>query len=154
VRDRCAQEVVDVDYEGATGARAAPGVVEGIHRADAIVVCPSNPISSIGPMLAVHELRAALLETRAKVVAISPIVGSAPLSGPAGKMMRAKGFDVSAVGVADGYRGFLDALFVDRHDAACVEALRDRGIAPILADIVMDGREGEVALARAVLEAL
>jgi LPPG:FO 2-phospho-L-lactate transferase len=154
VRDRCLPDVVDVDYEGADRARPAPGVVEAIHRAEAIIICPSNPVSSIGPMLAVRGLRTALLETRAKVIAVSPIVGTAPLSGPAGKMMRAKGHDVSVAGVADVYEGLIDALVIDRRDAGAADALRTRGIAPIVTDIVMDGRESEVRLARAVLEAV
>ncbi len=153
VRDRCAPDVIDVDYEGAERARPAPGVVEAIRAADTVILCPSNPVSSIGPMLAVRGLRSAVLETRANVVAVSPIVGASAVSGPAGKMMRAKGFDVSAAGVAAVYEGLLDALVIDRRDSALADVLRARGIVPIVADIVMDARESEVAVARAVLEA-
>src|SRR5262249_54959395 len=100
VRDRCVSEVVDVAFEGADRVRAAAGVIEALHEADVVVICPSNPVSSVGPILAVAGVRGALAETRARVVAVSPIVGDAPVSGPAGKMMRAKGLEVSALGVA------------------------------------------------------
>jgi LPPG:FO 2-phospho-L-lactate transferase len=154
VRDGCAPEVVDVDFEGAARARPAPAVVEKIARADAVIVCPSNPISSIGPMLAIPALRASLLETRARVIAVSPIVGNSAVSGPAGKMMRAKGFEVSVLGVADVYRGLIDVLVIDQRDEGSADALRERGIAPIATDVMMRGRDSEVALARVVLGAL
>ena len=153
VRDRCEPDVLDVVYEGADQARAAPGVIEALHEAELVVICPSNPISSVGPILAIPGARAALTETRARVVAVSPIVGAAPVSGPAGKMMQAKGLDVSPLGVARAYEGWLDALVVDGRDATFAGSLRARGVAPVVTDIVMTGRDREVALARVVLEA-
>ena len=107
VRERCEPEVLDLDYQGSEQAQPAPGVLEAIRAADAILICPSNPISSVGPILAVPGIRSALAETPARVSAVSPIVGDAPVSGPAGKMMRAKGLEVSALGVADAYAGLL-----------------------------------------------
>jgi LPPG:FO 2-phospho-L-lactate transferase len=154
VRDRCEPEIVDVIYEGASEARPAAGVIEALHEADAVLICPSNPVSSVGPILAVPGIREALLETRARVAAISPIVRDAAVTGPAGKMMRAKGLEVSALGVADAYDGLLDRLVIDQGDAAAVAPLRARGLDAVVADIVMTGRETEVALARAVLKAL
>jgi LPPG:FO 2-phospho-L-lactate transferase len=153
VRDRCTPEVVDVTYEGADGARPAPGVMDALHDADVVVVCPSNPVSSVGPILAVPGVRSALVETRARVVAVSPIVGGAPVSGPAGKMMRAKGLDVSSLGVAAAYEGWLDLLAVDHRDAPLAGSLRARGVDAFVTDIVMSARDHEIALARAVLEA-
>jgi LPPG:FO 2-phospho-L-lactate transferase len=84
---------------------------------------------------------------------VSPIVGERPVSGPAGKMMRAKGFDVSSLGVADAYAGFVDVLAIDETDAGRAPALRARGIDPLVTDVMMPAREREIALARAVVEA-
>jgi len=154
VRDRCQPDVVDVIYEGAREARPAPGVIAALREADAVLICPSNPVSSIGPILAVPGIRDALLETRARVAAISPIVRDAAVTGPAGKMMRAKGLAVSALGVAHAYDGLLDMLVIDRGDAALAAPLRALGIDAVVADIVMTGRETEVELASVVLKAL
>jgi LPPG:FO 2-phospho-L-lactate transferase len=153
VRDRCAPDVIDVAYEGADQARAAPGVIEALHDAELVVVCPSNPISSVGPILAVPGVRAALTETRARVVAVSPILGTLPVSGPAGKMMQAKGLVVSPLGVARAYEGWLDALVIGSQDAALAGPLGARGVTAVVTDILMSGADREVALARAVLEA-
>ncbi len=153
VRECCAPEVIDVAYDGAARARPAPGVLESIGAADVVILCPSNPVSSIGPILAVPGVRRALVETRARVTAVSPIVGSAAVSGPAGKMMRAKGFEVSALGVADAYEDLLDQLVIDARDARWSGQLRERRIDPVVADSIMANREGEIALARATLEA-
>jgi len=152
VRERCAPEVVDIAYDGAAAARPAPGVVEAIGEARCVIVCPSNPMSSVGPILAVPGIREALSATRARVVAVSPVVGRAAVSGPAGKMMEAKGFEVSALGVAAVYGEFLDRLVVDQRDANLVTLLRARGLEVLLTDSIMDGVDKEKALARAVLE--
>jgi LPPG:FO 2-phospho-L-lactate transferase len=154
VREKAQVEVLDVAYEGAERARPAPGVMEAIHDARCVIVCPSNPITSIGPILAVPGIVQALRETAARVVAISPIVGEAPVSGPAGKLMAAKGFPVSSVGVAKAYREWLDLLVIDRQDQALIPELLRLGVSPVLADSLMTDRQKEVALARAVLEAV
>jgi LPPG:FO 2-phospho-L-lactate transferase len=154
VRDRCEPEVLDLAYRGSESARPAPGVAEAIHDADAVIICPSNPISSVGPMLAVPGLRTALADTRAHVSAISPVVGNAPVSGPAGKMMRAKGFEVSALGVADVYEGLVDQLVIDQRDEQRAPALLQRGLRTLVTDSIMGSRDQEIALARRVLEAL
>jgi LPPG:FO 2-phospho-L-lactate transferase len=152
VRERCGPEIVDIVYEGADRARPAPGVLEAIGEARMIVICPSNPISSIGPILAVPGIRQALSATAARVVAVSPIVGQAPVSGPAGKMMAAKGFEVSALGVAAMYAEFLEQLVVDHRDADLAAALQARGVEVLVTGSIMDGADQEKALARAVLE--
>jgi LPPG:FO 2-phospho-L-lactate transferase len=154
VQGRCEPDVLDLDYQGSERAHPAPGVLEAVHGADAIVICPSNPISSIGPILAVPGLRGALADTRARVSAVSPIVGDAPVSGPAGKMMRAKGFEVSALGVADAYQNLLGQLVIDQRDAHLAAALSARGIRAIVTNSIMGSREREIALARSVVEAL
>src|SRR5437762_1368722 len=117
VRDKCQAEVVGIDYDGADRARPAPGVVEAIREADLVVVCPSNPVTSVGPIIAVRAIADALAAARAPVVGVSPIVGGAAVSGPAGALMRARGLPVSPVGIAHAYAPRLPPLPVARRDA-------------------------------------
>ncbi|HSE95632.1 MAG TPA: 2-phospho-L-lactate transferase [Methylomirabilota bacterium] len=154
VRERTAPAVLEVAYEGAAGARPAPGVREAIGAAEAVVVCCSNPVTSIGPILAVPGVAEALTATPAPVVAVSPIVGGAAVSGPAGKLMAARGLPVSADGVAAAYQPWLDVLLIDRRDAALAPAIEHRGARPVLADLVMADARGETALAESVLAAV
>ena len=154
VREKTQVEVVQVDYEGAHAALPSPGVVEAIAAADAVIVCPSNPITSIGPMLAVPGIARALLTTDATILAVSPIVGGQAVSGPAGRLMAARGLEVSAVGVASAYAPWLDILLADGQDIAEAKRIEAGGVRPVVVDTVMSGREAEVALARRTLEAL
>ena len=154
VRDKAQTEVRAVRYEGGAAALPAPGVSEAIRGAGAVIVCPSNPITSIGPMLAVPGIAAALAETPARIVAVSPIVGDAPVSGPAGRLMAASGLPVSVAGVARAYAPWLDALVIDERDRAAVHAVRAAGAAAVVADTMMTSRATETALARAVLGAI
>ncbi len=153
VRDRAEGDVVAVEYEGAAAARPAPGVLDALAGADLVVVCPSNPVTSIGPILAVPGMAKALAATRAPVVGVSPIVGGAPVSGPAGRLMGARGLEVSPVGVAAAYAPWLRALLIDARDAGLAAPLERAGVRAVVADVVMTDRAGEVALARRVLEA-
>jgi LPPG:FO 2-phospho-L-lactate transferase len=152
VREKAMVEVLDVEYSGAEVARAAPGVLESLRDADLIIVCPSNPITSIGPILAVPGIEAALRGARAARVAVSPIIGAAPVSGPAGTLMRARGLPVSPLGVAAAYRPWLTALVVDASDGARAAELRGAGINPLIAPILMTDHAREVDLARRILE--
>ncbi len=154
VREKAQVEVREVDYEGAVSAVPAPGVLDAIAAADAVLICPSNPVTSIGPILAVPGLSHALETTSATVLAVSPIVGGQAVSGPAGRLMAARGLEVSALGVAAAYAPWLDTLLVDTVDAALAPSLEARGVRPIVTDAFMRDREGEIALARRVLEAL
>jgi LPPG:FO 2-phospho-L-lactate transferase len=154
VKEKARLEVLDVAYAGAETASPAPGVLEAIRTAAAVVICPSNPITSIGPILAVPGIAEALASTPARVLAISPIVGGAPVSGPAGKLMAAKGLPVSALGVARLYRPWLDALALDHQDEELAPDIVALGIAPLVTGTIMTDRQAEAALARAVVEAL
>ena len=154
VRDKAQGDVVSVAYEGAAAAAPAPGVVEAIAGADLVVVCPSNPVTSIGPILAVAGITKALRETRAPIVGVSPIVGGAPVSGPAGRLMQARGLAVSPLGVAAAYAPWLRTLLIDTQDASQVSALKQAGVIALTADIIMTDRAREIALARHVLEAV
>jgi len=154
VREKAQVEVRGVNYAGAPVARPAPGVLDALRTADAVLVCPSNPITSIGPILAVPGLVAALRATDATVAAVSPIVGGDAVSGPAGRLMAAAGLPVSATGVARAYGGWLDVLVFDEQDRALAPEIRDAGALPVAAPTMMSSREAEAALARHVLAAL
>jgi LPPG:FO 2-phospho-L-lactate transferase len=153
VREKALVEVLEVAYAGADSAQPAPGVLEAIAGAGLVVVCPSNPVTSVGPVLAVPGITEALAAARAPVVGVSPIVGGAPVSGPAGRLMQARGLPVSPVGVAEAYAPWLRTLLVDPRDAACAPALRALGVQAVVTDVMMPDRAREVALGRRVLEA-
>jgi LPPG:FO 2-phospho-L-lactate transferase len=153
VREKALVEVLEVAYEGAAEAHPAPGVVEALCEADLVVVCPSNPVTSVGPILAVPGVRAALEARAAATVAVSPIVGGAPVSGPAGRLLQARGLPVSPLGVARAYAPWLRRLLLDARDAAEAPALAALGVEAIVADVLMPDPAREVALARRVLAA-
>ena len=142
-----------VRFAGAEKAKPAPGVIEAIRTADLVLIAPSNPITSIAPILAVPGIRKALCECGAGIAAISPIVGGAAVSGPAGALLAAQGFEVSIAGVAECYRDFLDLLIVDSQDAAAAEALRATGMRVECTSTMMRKDEDRVALAKSVLTA-
>jgi len=146
--------VKSVRFAGATEAEPAPGVIEAIMRSSAVVLAPSNPISSIGPILSVPGIREALINTRANVAAISPIIGNKAVSGPAGIMMAAQGLPVSIAGVAKAYEDFFDVLVVDDRDADAAKTLQTAGLHVHCTNTIMKTREDKVNLARAVLSAL
>jgi LPPG:FO 2-phospho-L-lactate transferase len=153
VRERCQPDVRRVEYVGAHTAAPAPGVTESIRGAEAVVVGCSNPVTSIGPILAVPGIVESLGAARAPVVAVSPIVGDAAVSGPAGKLLVARGLAVSALSVADLYRPWLSALVVDRTDAWLEPELGRRGVRAVVADTLMTDAASEAALARTTLAA-
>ena len=137
VKERSQPDVRAIHYSGAAEARPLAVAVQSIREAQLVILAPSNPITSIGPMLAIHGLRDALRCTRAEVVAISPIIGSHAVSGPAGKLMEAAGFEVSPAGVARCYHDFLDNLVIHTTDAAMASAIRNETIGVQVTDIMM-----------------
>jgi LPPG:FO 2-phospho-L-lactate transferase len=154
VKRRFADDVRSVRFDGADRARAAPGVIDAIRGADAVVVAPSNPVVSVGPVLAVPGVRDALRETGATVAAVSPIVGGRALKGPADRMMAALGMTPSASGVAGAYRDFLGVLVFDRRDAALAPEVEALGVRASVTETVMRGPAEKRALAEAVLRAV
>jgi LPPG:FO 2-phospho-L-lactate transferase len=154
VRRRARDAVLGFDFEGAAQARPAPGVLKAISAARAIILCPSNPFISIGPILAVGGIREALRRTRAPVAAISPIVGGRAVKGPAARMMKNMGHGASATAVAAMYRDFLDIFVLDRTDAKLAPAVEALGMRAIVTNTIMSGVPQRKALARAVLGAL
>lgn len=153
VRRRARDRVLGLEFDGSSNARAAPGVLDAIASARAVVLCPSNPFISIGPILAVRGIREALRKTAAPVIAISPIVGGRALKGPADRMMKSMGYRTSAAAVAEIYRDFLDIFVLDTVDAKLLPAVEKLGIRAIVTNTVMSGLTQRKALARSVLRA-
>jgi LPPG:FO 2-phospho-L-lactate transferase len=145
--------VESVRFAGVDAARPADGVLDAIATADAVIVCPSNPIVSIGPILAVPGLRDALAARRDCTVAVSPIVAGAALKGPADRMMVELGMEPSVVGVARLYAPFARTLVVDMADADSAADVEAEGMGCVVTPTIMTGPPEAAALARAVLEA-
>lgn len=148
VKRKTKPKVRGVIFQGAESARAAKQVVQSIAQADGIIICPSNPIVSIGAILAVRGIRSALRKTRAKVVAITPIIGGKTVKGPADKLMKAVRIKPSALGVAECYRDFLDAIIIDRIDKEIAPDIEALGIKAIVTNTLMRKMVDKVRLAR------
>ena len=153
VRGRASATVTGLRFPGAASARPAPGVIEAIAEADAVIVAPSNPFVSIDPLLAVPGVREALDASCATRVAVSPIVGGDAVKGPAAAMMRSLGHEVSALGVARLYAGLLDVFVLDAVDAVLAGAVGALGLRAVVCDTMMTSAERREALARRVVEA-
>lgn len=151
VQRRHAVAVRAVRFAGASRARPAPGVLDAIGEADLVIVAPSNPIVSIGPILAVPGVRVALAARRDSTVAVSPIVAGAALKGPADRMLRELGHESSVVGVARLYARLVSTLVIDDADAALAPAVEAEGVRCVVAPSVMHGAPEAAALARVVL---
>jgi LPPG:FO 2-phospho-L-lactate transferase len=151
VRDGAPSDVEAVDLAAARRARPAPGVCEALRGARTIVLCPSNPVVSIGPILAVPGVREAIAASGAPVVAISPIVGGAPVKGPADHLLRGTGAEVSARGVARLYRDLAQGFVLDLRDAELLAEVEALGLRALAVDTIMRDAAASEALARAVL---
>lgn len=157
VQRRQQPEVLEVRFRGAERARPTPEVLSALAAADAIVIAPSNPIVSIGPILAVPGIREAIDGARARsvpVVAVSGIVGGHALKGPADRMLVSLGHELSALGVARLYAGLADAFVLDSLDAALAPAIEGLGMRAIVTDTVMRDDDARERLARDVLAAV
>jgi len=154
VRRACRDDVRGIQFRGADGARPAPGVLEALSDADHVIVAPSNPVVSIGTILAVPGIRETLQRRKSPVIAISPIVAGAPLKGPADKFMRHHGVEVSPRGVAQLYRDFLDRLVLDYADRELVDDIASMGIEAVVTNTIMRTKEDKVRLAEAALQHL
>ena len=146
--------VESVRFAGAADAEPAPGVIDAIVNADLVLLAPSNPITSIGPILAVPGVREALHKTKGRIAAVSPIVAGEAVAGPAGILMAAQGLPVSVAGVAQAYHDFLDMLIIDLRDAEAADELRKSGLRVQVAKTVMRTSEDKADLATAVLAAV
>ncbi|MGI8806265.1 MAG: 2-phospho-L-lactate transferase [Acidimicrobiales bacterium] len=153
VRRAHAVAVKGVRFRGADAARPAPGVLDALTAAQIVVICPSNPVVSIGPLLAVPGVRDAVAARRDRVVAVSPIVAGAALKGPADRLLRELGHEVSVVGVARLYAPLAATLVVDEADAVLAPEVEAAGMRCVVTPTVMRGRAEAAALARAVMDA-
>jgi LPPG:FO 2-phospho-L-lactate transferase len=145
-------EVFGVEFLGADNARPAAGVIDSVVNAKLVIVCPSNPIVSVGTTLAVNGVRDALRQTNAKKIAISPIIAGAPIKGPADKLLKGLGLEVSACSVAKLYADFLDTFILDTADSAEKEKIEKLGIEVKVTNTIMRTLEDKIQLAKTVLE--
>jgi len=152
VREHCHPDVRSVTYAGAAEARAPAAVLHSIRESELVIIAPSNPITSVGPILAIHDIRDALRCTRAEVVAISPLLGQAAFSGPAAKLMEACGYEVSPSGVARCYHDFLNTIVIDIRDAALASSIRYETIGVQMTNIAIPDDEAARRLAQFVVD--
>jgi LPPG:FO 2-phospho-L-lactate transferase len=152
VREQCRPSIESIRFAGVSRATPAPGVLEALASCDAVIVCPSNPVISIGPILAVPGVRAAL-QAVPRCVAVTPIVAGSALKGPAAEMLRAQGVAVSAAGVAGLYADFCSVMVVDRRDAAVAREVEALGLQSVVTETVMSSVADAAALASVVVRA-
>ena len=154
VRLRTKPKVNRVYFKGVGSAKPLQKVIQSIRNAEGIIICPSNPIVSIGAVLAVRGVRSELRKTRARVVGISPIVGGKTIKGPADKMMKALGVEPTAFGVAKYYRDFLDTLIIDTVDRKLAPRIESLGIKAVVVPTLMKTMGDKVRLARVAMSEL
>jgi LPPG:FO 2-phospho-L-lactate transferase len=154
VHKRCTPQVRQLSFAGIENASSPPGVLAAIYDADAIVLCPSNPLISIAPILAVPGIRPALKATSATILAVSPLVSGQAIKGPAASLMRQLGHEATAAGVAMLYRDLIDIFVLDRQDQKLQTPIADLGLRVYSTDTIMTDMVSKTALATAVLEML
>lgn len=154
VRRQCAPTVRAIEYHGAHTATLQPQILEALRspHLSAVVICPSNPWLSVGPILALPALRAALEESRAPVIAVSPLIRGRAVKGPTDKIMRELGLPTAAPGIARHYAPLLRALVIDASDAEQAAGVRAEGCAALVTQTLMRDRDHREHLARFVLE--
>jgi len=152
VKRGTADKVTGVLFEGAEKATPAPGVIEALREAERVIICPSNPLLSISPILSIPKIRETLMGLKAPVVGVSPIVGGKALKGPADRIMAGMGYEVSAYGVASFYGKLLKRFVIDELDREHKERIESMGIKVTVANTLMRSLEDSISLARVVLE--
>lgn len=151
VRRRGRDRVRAIRLRGVARARPAPGVLASLESGAPVIVPPSNPLVSIGPILALRGVRQALRRARERTAAVSPIVGGLPIKGPLHRMLAGLGHEVSAVGVARLYREFVSVFVLDHRDAALAPRVAALGMRPVVTETIMSTPARSRALARRVL---
>lgn len=155
VKHGAAETIESIEFVGIDHATPAPGVLEAIHAAESIVICPSSPVVSIGTILAVPGVRAALADRRERCVAVSPIIGRRPVEGPADRFLAGAGYsECSATQMARIYADVAGVFVLDERDADEVPAIEALGVRPVLVDALMPDRPARARLAAQVLEAV
>lgn len=151
VKEHGKPDVLEVGQEGIEKAAIAPAVLEALEKEEYVLIGPSNPITSIGPILALQGMKELL--KKKTVIAVSPIIGKEPVSGPAGKLMAARSLEVSSAGVVDCYGDILDIMILDERDEYGISALKNAKCKMLIADTLMKNVDKSTALARAVVDA-
>lgn len=154
VRERWKPTVTGVKFQGAEQTSTAPGVLQSIIHSDLVLIAPSNPVTSIGPILAVPGVRDALRCSTAQVIAVSPIVGGSAVTGPAGDMLKMRGFAVSPAGIAECYRDFIDVLIADTQDEPNRPQIEAAEVHAVFTDTIMKSNDDKIALAKFALAAV
>jgi LPPG:FO 2-phospho-L-lactate transferase len=152
VKHRGKPDVSGVRYDGAARAIANPSAIDAIRQCQAIIIAPANPISSIGPIVALSDLRKELEQTRQKVIAVSPLIGAKAVSGPAAKYMRASGLEISAAGVANFYRNFLSKFIISAQDHGMKSQIERLNMQVYETNITMKARRDELRLGRFLMK--
>jgi len=152
VKHRGLDEVKGIEYQGAEKVRPNPDAMNAIHDSSLIVIAPGNPLTSIGPMLAIKGIRKELAKKKNKVVAISPIIGNSAISGPTGKYMEAAGIEVSALGVAKMYADVCSNIIIDTKDRMLTKKIESLNINVHDTKIRMTNKQSEDALAASILK--
>jgi LPPG:FO 2-phospho-L-lactate transferase len=152
VRRRFETPVDEVRYDGAVDALPSPEALAAILGANTVMIAPSNPIASIGPMLSIRGLKEALAQATGMRIAISPLIGGDAVKGPTVPMMAAAGLPITPLGIAQVYEGLLDAIVIDRQDVAFKPELESAGLRVLVTDTLMEGFEGRLRLAAEVLD--
>ena len=152
VKHRGLDEVKGIEYQGAEKVRPNPDAMNAIHDSSLIVIAPGNPLTSIGPMLAIKGIRKELAKKKNKVVAVSPIIGNSAISGPAGKYMEAAGMEVSALGIAKMYAHVCSNLVIDTKDRMHTKEIESLNINVHDSKIRMTNKNSEDALAASILK--
>ncbi len=145
-------EVTGVFFEGAEKAKPAPGVINAIKGAERVIICPSNPVLSISPILSISVINKELRNSRAHIVGVSPIVGGKAIKGPADRVMADMGLEASAYGVAKFYEDFLDHLIIDKVDESQKKRIEELGVKVTVTDTIMRNLEDSIRLAKVVIE--
>jgi len=152
VKHRGMDEVKGIEYQGAEKVRPNPDAMNAIHDSNLIVIAPGNPLTSIGPMLAIKGIRKELAKKKTKVVAISPIIGNSAISGPTGKYLEAAGIEVSALGVAKMYADVCSNIIIDNKDHALKSKIESLNINVHESKIKMTTKQSEDALAASIIK--
>ncbi len=151
VKRGCKDRIVGIQYVGSEKARAAAGVIEALNDADAIIICPSNPIASIGPILSVESIAGAVRGARCPVIAVSPLVGGKAIKGPTEDFMNALGIEVSARGIGEYYRDMATHLVIDTADADSAPSIKSLGLRVFVTNTLMQSLDDKIRLAEDVL---
>ncbi|XKE45149.1 2-phospho-L-lactate transferase [Halomonas organivorans] len=151
VREQCRPEVLDIRIDGLAEARPTPEALAAIERADLLLIAPSNPVVSIAPILEIPGMRQAVERSRARRLAVSPLIGGRTVKGPADRMLVAAGVACSNLGVADSYARLIDGLVIDAQDAGDAAALAERGLEVRVTRTLMTDTADKARLAREVL---